>query len=242
MKREVLTLCAVLLTTSFFAACKPKVGGSCKIETKEQCTDDKKALACHDGKWEELQCKGDSGCSKASGESVCDQSVAEDKDVCNLTDDFVCTGDKKGMLQCTKNRWTLVQTCLGDRACSMEKKKVICDNSVSKEGDACRETDDYACSVDKKTALVCKNGVFVQSGQCKGPNGCKITGSKDAGFKVSCDDSIANQGDACDKEDHYSCSSDARLILKCKSKKFDIEDRCKPKEKCEIRGGQVGCY
>jgi hypothetical protein len=245
MKREVLTLIAVLLSTSL-VACKPKVGGTCKIETKEQCTDDKKGLACHDGKWEELLCKGPDGCSKASGDAVCDQSVAEDKDVCNLTDDYICSTDKKSMLQCTKNHWTIVQSCLGDRACSVDRKKdkalVVCDNSVSNPGDPCRETDDYACSVDKKTALVCKNNVFVASGLCKGPNGCKITGSKDAGFKVSCDDSIANQGDACDKEDHYSCSSDARLILKCRSKKFDLEDRCKPKEKCEIRGGQVGCY
>ena len=176
MKRGVL-LIAVLLSTSL-VACKPKVGGSCKIETKEQCVDDKKALACHDGKWEELSCKGPEGCSKASGEHVCDQSLADDKDVCNLTDDYVCASDKKGMLQCTKNRWTLVQSCLGDRACSTEKKKVICDNSVSKEGDICRETDDYACSTDSKTALVCKNNVFVQSGLCKGGfrTGCKITG------------------------------------------------------------------
>jgi len=240
MKREVL-LIAVLLSTSLFA-CKPKVGAGCKIETKEVCVDDKKALACHDGKWEELSCKGTDGCSKASGEHVCDQSVAEDKDVCNLTDDYVCSSDKKAMLQCSKNHWTTVQSCLGDRACSMEKKKVTCDNSIAKEGDSCREEDDYACSVDKKTALACRKLVFVQASQCKGPKGCKVGGTKENGFKIECDDSIANQGDSCEKEDHYSCSQDERAILKCKGKKFDIEDKCKGKEKCQIRGGQVGCY
>ena len=246
MKREVL-LIAVLLVSSA-AACKPKVGGSCKIETKEMCVDDKKALACHDGKWEDLACKGPDGCSKASGEHVCDQTVAEDKDVCNLTDDFICTGDHKGMLQCTKNHWTQVQSCLGDRACSTDKKKVTCDNSIAKEGDTCREEDDYACAVDKKTALKCTKGVFVAASVCKGTKGCKVTGDKTAGFKVECDDSQANIGDACEKEDHYSCASNSgnvaggEKILKCKNKKFDIEDKCKPKEKCEIRSGQVGCY
>jgi hypothetical protein len=240
MKREVLLIAVLLSSTAI--ACKPKVGGSCKIETKEMCVDDKKALACHDGKWEELVCKGKDGCSKATGEHVCDQSVADDKDVCNLTDDFVCTGDKKGMLQCTKNHWTQVQSCLGARACTMESKKVTCDNSIAKEGDTCREEEDYACSIDGKTALKCTKSIFVPASICKGPNSCKITGDKGA-FKVQCDDSIANQGDACEKEDHYSCAADQRSILKCKNKKFDIEDRCtKAKEKCEIRGGQVGCY
>lgn len=240
MKREVLLIAVLLSSTAF--ACKPKVGGSCKIETKEQCVDDKKALACHDGKWEELACKGPDGCSKATGEHVCDQSVADDKDVCNLTDDYVCTGDKKGMLQCTKNHWTQVQSCLGERGCSMERKKVTCDNSIAKEGDTCREEDDFACSVDKKAALKCTKGLFVQASLCKGPKACKIGGDAKTGFKVECDDSIANQGDACEKEDHFSCSSDQRSILKCKNKKFDIEDKCKSKEKCDIRGGQVGCY
>jgi hypothetical protein len=119
MRREVWLLTAVLFLAA--ASCKPKAGGSCKIETKEMCVDEKHALACHDGKWEEMSCKGPDGCAKVSGEHACDQSVADDKDVCNLADDYVCTGDKKGMLQCTKNRWTLAQACLGDRACAIAR-------------------------------------------------------------------------------------------------------------------------
>jgi hypothetical protein len=239
VKRGVLLVAAFVLGV---AGCKPKAGGSCKIETKEVCADEKNALACHDGKWEELTCKGPEGCAKTSGEHACDQSVAEDKDVCNLADDYVCTADKKGMLQCVKNRWTLVQSCLGERACLMEKKKVTCDNSVANPGDACREEDDYACSPDRKAALACRAGKFVQASLCKGPKACRVTGSKDQGFKVECDDSIAAPGDACEKEEHFSCSNDERAILKCKNKRFDVEEKCKPKEKCQIKGGSVGCY
>jgi len=55
-------------------------------------------------------------------------------------------------------------------------------------------------------------------------------------------DSVAQAGDACEKEEHYSCSDDERTILKCKRKKFEVEEKCRPKEKCMIKGGQVGCY
>ena len=203
MKREVFLTAALALAMAM-GGCKPKAGGSCKIETKEVCVEDKKALACHDGKWEEMSCKGADGCSKNGGEHVCDQSVTDEKEVCNLVDDFVCSPDKKSMLQCTKNRWTVVQSCLGERSCVMEKKKVTCDNSIANAGDTCREEEDYACSSDKKAALACRKNVFVQASLCKGAKGCRVTGAKDVGFKVECDDSVAAPGDACEKDEHLS--------------------------------------
>lgn len=240
--RAVLFLSASVVAL-FAASCKPKPGASCKIELREYCADDNKhALACHDGKWEEIACKGPDGCAKKGNDFVCDQSIAEEKDLCNLPDDFVCTPDKKGMLQCVKHKWTFVQGCLGERGCALESKRVTCDNSVAQAGDVCREEEDYACSPDKKAALVCRSNKFVQVNLCKGPKGCRITGDKNAGYKVECDDSIAAPGDACEKEEHYSCSADEKMILKCKGKKFDVEEKCRPKEKCQIRGGQVGCY
>jgi len=239
MNREILLVAALF---GALAACKPKAGASCKIETKEVCVEDRKALACHDGKWEEMSCKGPDGCSKSSGEHTCDQSVAEDKDVCNLADDYVCTSDKKAMLQCTKNKWTLVQSCLGERACVMEKKKVTCDNSIANLGDTCREEEDYACAIDKKVALACRGGKFVQASLCKGPSGCRVSKADQGRYKVECDDSVAAAGDPCEKEEHFSCATDEKTILKCKGKKFEVEDKCKAREKCQIKGGQVGCY
>jgi hypothetical protein len=232
---------ALLLVLSA-AACKPKAGASCKLDAKEVCVEDKKALACHDGKWEELTCRGPEGCSKSSGEHVCDQSVADDKEACNLADDFVCSADKKAMLQCQKNRWTLVQNCLGDRACAIEKKRVTCDNSVANLGDVCREEDDYACAPDKKSALVCRGGKFVYASQCKGAKGCKVAGGQGQPYKVECDDSIAAPGDACEREEHFSCSSDEKSILRCRGKKFELEEKCKGRDRCQIRNGMAGCF
>jgi hypothetical protein len=45
-----------------------------------------------------------------------------------------------------------------------------------------------------------------------------------------------------EKEEHYSCSADDYAILKCKNKMFELEEKCRSREKCQIRGGQVGCY
>lgn len=235
-------LCFAGASAVLVGGCKPKAGAGCKIETKEACIDDKKALACHEGKWEEMSCRGPAGCAKNGGEAACDQTVAEDKDVCNLANDYVCSGDKKGMLECARNRWSFVQSCLGDRGCTMESKKVTCDNSIANAGDACREEEDYACSPDKKNALVCRGGKFGVASNCKGKNGCRVTGDKNAGFKVECDDSIANLGDPCDKDGHFACSPDEKQIVKCTGKKFVADDKCKKQEKCAVKGELVGCY
>lgn len=241
LNRSLATL-GVALVAVTLVGCKPKQGGSCKIETKEVCTDEKKALVCHDAKWEEIACKGEKGCQRNGNDSTCDQSVAGDGDRCNLVGDFVCTQDKQAMLECKGNKWTLVQGCLGERACVIEAKKVTCDNSIANAGDGCREEDDYACSPDKKSALVCKQGKFTVASKCSGKGGCKVGGDKASGFKVECDDSIANVGDPCEKDSHYACAPDEKQIVKCVNKKFVADDKCKGREKCAVKGEQVGCY
>ena len=65
---------------------------------------------------------------------------------------------------------------------------------------------------------------------------------QDKGFKVECDDSIANPGDACDKEGHYSCTPDEKQIVRCIAKKYVTDDKCKKNEKCAVKGELVGCY
>jgi hypothetical protein len=243
MIRNVLLVSAVLVALAALATgCRPKAGASCKIETKEVCLDEKEALACHDGTWEAMKCRGPSGCTKSGNEHICDQAVADENDVCNLANDFVCTADKKGMLECQKNRWSFVQSCLGERGCVMEQKKVTCDNSIANVGDACREEDDYACAPDMKAAVVCRAGKFETASPCKGDKGCRVTGDKATGFKVECDDSIANVGDPCEREGHYACAPDERSIVRCKDKRFVQDDKCRGKEKCQVRGEQVGCY
>jgi hypothetical protein len=241
--RFAISLVAVALVAATLAACKPKAGANCKIELKVACANDKQALACHDGKWEEMPCKGPTGCSKNGNDTVCDQSIADENDVCNIVDDHLCSADKKAMLECGKaRRWLTVQSCLGARGCVLEAKKVTCDNSIANAGDACSEEDDYACTPDGSAALVCRGGKFGVASNCKGPKHCQVSGDKASGFKVECDDSIAAVGEPCDKEGHYACAPDEKSIVRCKEKKFAPDDKCRRGEKCQVRGDQVGCY
>ena len=89
---------------------------------------------------------------------------------------------------------------------------------------------------------MCRSGKFTVASNCKGKNACRVTGDKSAGFKVECDDSIANIGDPCDKESHFACAPDEKQIVKCVGKKFVADDKCKSNEKCAVKGELVGCY
>jgi hypothetical protein len=240
IRTDLLAIAGIAMT---LVACKPKAGASCKTELKEACTGDKQALACHDGRWEEMTCRGPGGCSKSGSDFVCDQSIAEEKDVCNVVDVHLCTADKKAMLECGRNRrWSFVQACLGARGCSLADRKVTCDNSVANVGDTCTEEEDYACTADGNSALVCKSGKFAVASNCKGKNRCRVGGDKASGFKVECDDSIAVVGEPCEREGHYACAPDEKSIVRCKDKKFVADDKCKKNDKCAVKGEQVGCY
>lgn len=219
-------------------------GAACVRNPKdsERCTDGSSALACQNGTWVALACRGARGCRVMGEADICDQSRAELESTCNLAGDFACARDGKAMLVCTNDRWTIAQACAGERACGVEGTKITCDNSTAKAEDACREDDDYACTPDGSTALVCRRGRFSLASFCRGPKACKVVGTKEVGFKVECDDSLAQLNDVCGKADHYACSQDGRAILRCIGATFAIEDRCKAKEKCAIRAGQVGCY
>jgi hypothetical protein len=68
--------------------------------------------------------------------------------------------------------------CRGPLGCTKFQEKANCDDSEAAEGDTCMGDgdDEYACTSDKKRALVCKNGRFVLSLVCRGKGGCALLG------------------------------------------------------------------
>jgi hypothetical protein len=217
------------------AGAPPRVGEACAIEEKEICTSDEEAIGCHRGKWEVERC---SRCAN----DRCTQSIAAAGDVCTIVKDMLCSADAKAMMTCNDMfRWTAFETCHGEKGCVVAEKKVTCDNSVAAEGEACMEEQDYACAADGKSALVCHRRAFGIASRCRGKGGCRVL-RDESGARIECDDSVAEIEDACEKDGHYACSSDAKSILKCVSKKFVQDERCKKKERCAVRSGQVGCY
>jgi hypothetical protein len=74
---------------------------------------------------------------------------------------------------------------------------------------------------------------------CRGEAGCAATGGK-----LSCDTSVAKQGDACDKKlegQAFSCTPDKTAILVCKGGAFTLDETCKSGQKCAVLGTSTQC-
>lgn len=125
-------------------------------------------------------------------------------------------------------------SCPGPLACSKFENHVNCDTSIGNPGDNCMgEFDEFACSTDKKQAVVCKNGKFETHLQCRGPGGCVM-----AGRSPNCDLSLAAKGDPCkmSKTDTYACSTDGTQVLGCRNGKFDTFRFCRGANGCTVSG------
>ena len=236
MKKRVLVALAFAAITVCFTACKPKVGANCSVDGKVQCQDKATAFVCHSKKWEVMACRGPKGCTGAGASTECDQTVAKVTDVCNNASDYTCSDDKKQSLHCKNDKWELDEPCGGPKGCTQSSHTVDCDTTFSKEGDKCTREDNHACTPDKKGHVVCHGGKFVLTEYCRGQNSCRVVGDK-----INCDDSLASVGDPCDTEDNYACSVDAKTILKCRSKKFILDETCRKGLSCKVSASTVGC-
>lgn len=152
------------------------------------------------------------GCKKAGGSCTGNAQVCADK-----SDALLCKGGS-----------FVPVACKGPLACSKYQDHVNCDTTVGSAGDNCMgEDDEYACSPDKKHAVVCKGGKFVPYLECRGGNGCTMDGRI-----VNCDLTLSEPGDPCKKEDVLACSDDAKQMLVCRLGKFQSYRFCR---------GQFGC-
>jgi hypothetical protein len=120
--------------------------------------------------------------------------------------------------------------CRGPLGCTMYKGQGNCDDSIASEGDACvgQVEEEYACSVDKKRALICKNKRFAVYLECRGKAGCALLGQQ-----VSCDTSVAAKGDPCKVQGSSACAVDQKEMLICRDGRFAHYRFCR---------GQAGCY
>lgn len=134
-----------------------------------------RALVCRDGTWTAWRaCKGARGCVAMADHVECDNTIADVGDPCAAADSFACTVDGGALLACRGDRMQTVRTCRGIGECrvDVDSRKVACDDSVGREGDACDPAGATACSVDKTTELVCESGRFVNGRACNRRDGC----------------------------------------------------------------------
>lgn len=101
-----------------------------------------------------------------------------------------------------------------------------------KAGGKC-EPGQVACPVaGGPTSLTCVNGTF-QELTCRGPLGCTINSSTRKAF---CDDSIANEGDACDMADTSlaACTVDRTKEVQCTGGVFKLKKVCRGPKVCAV--------
>lgn len=145
--------------------------------------------------------------------------------------------DKKTALACRGGTYVAV-ACQGPLGCSKFQDHANCDDSLAAAGDACMNATDeeYACSADKKRALLCKNGRFERYLECRGKAGCSLLGQQ-----ISCDTSVAAKGDPCKVQGAVACTEDQKNMVICRDGKFETYRYCRGQYGCYMKGDTPSC-
>jgi hypothetical protein len=145
--------------------------------------------------------------------------------------------DKKNAFAC-HDGFLVGVPCNGPLGCNKVGDRAVCDTSTASVGDACMATGDeeYACSPDKKKALVCKNRKFEVYLECRGKGGCAQLGQQ-----VSCDTSLADKNDPCKTEGAVSCSSDGREMVICHEGRYAAYRFCRGQYGCSLKNEVPQC-
>lgn len=145
--------------------------------------------------------------------------------------------DKSAALACHGGRYVRV-ACQGPLGCAKFQEHANCDDSVAEAGDACMGTgeDEYACSHDKKRALLCKNGRFERYLECRGKAGCALLGQQ-----ISCDTTVAAKGDPCKAQGAVACTADQKNMVICRDGTFDLYRYCRGQYGCYMKGDAPAC-
>jgi hypothetical protein len=146
--------------------------------------------------------------------------------------------DPKTALYCGKESKYVEIACGGALGCLKLGTHMSCDNSVADVDAACMgaDEDESACTPNKKKAVVCKDGKFKLSLECRGPKGCTMVGKS-----MSCDTTIAEKGDPCTKPGSHACSVDSRNMYICKDSKWDVWRYCRGRDACQVKPNDVSC-
>jgi hypothetical protein len=175
------------------------VGDGCNTPDDAACSMDyKAALLCKGGAFAVAEtCHGPGAC-KITGETItCDNDVSEPGDPCRTPGDYACTSDRANVLRCDANKMTVLNTCRGPKACSIvnhaaeNKVEFVCDDSIAVVGDPCDTNGEEACTMDKKSILVCNGNKFGKPKACSGPTGCTYDEKFD---RYACDQGAETDG------------------------------------------------
>ena len=158
---------------------------------------------------------------------------------CKNVGRYVCM-DRATALYCNAGTLQAIP-CKGAHGCSGGNVQPSCDDDLAEEGDACMPTavDNHACSTDRTTGLVCRDGKFTTWLRCRGADRCVVKPTLNA---IECDTSYAEPGDACDKIGLVRCSVDRKMALRCLGGKYENDNSCRGPRACRSNdSGGVFC-
>jgi len=238
MVRRILAHALFAAVSLLFIApgCSPKPGKSCDAKDRPTCLDPQTLLDCRDGTWVAAPCLGPQGCQSTPDDFACDTSFSKVGDTCSKDKDthYACSTDKKDQLRCNRGKWVSIAQCTKDPGCSPTNIINSCPGAVSKEGDDCYVGSDpkkksYTCSIDKKSALICREGKWKATEQCLGKDGCDSSL-----FTVKCDGPVAKPGDFCEFENEadYACTPDGKAEVVCTAAGWTLAKKCRGEEGC----------
>jgi len=112
-----------------------------------------------------------------------------------------------------------------------------CKLGKPREGGSCSKPGATVCASPTE-GFYCNGGTYMAI-PCAGPKGC--TGGLLAG---TCDDDLANAGDACVEQAsgaNYACAKDRKSELICTANKFVSDRPCKGPQSCEVKPTGIVC-
>lgn len=161
-------------------------------------------------------------------------------DKCVSNGQFKCTDPGNGLL--CQNGTIVALPCRGPTGCTGMGTASQCNDDLGQAGEACIMESggaNYACGTDLKSELICTAGKWTVNSTCKGPGGCKVTGTM-----VHCDDNFADINDPClssPGNDNYSCTPDKKAEVVCTGNKFVEAEGCRGQQGCYIKADEVYC-
>jgi hypothetical protein len=211
--------------TELSSACPESLQGNSACSA-----DAKTMLRCNRHRWElEGNCLGPAGCAEDGKNVRCDESIGSPGDACTDDGRMACTLDGKTRLVCNHKKMVPDAACVGPAGCHVEGSDVLCDGNTQLEGAPCQPDGAIGCAADRKTRLLCKDGILGSPVECHGPNGCARQDDK-----VYCDRSVAAEGEPCISEGAAACSVDGAKMLVCKSGTYVAHHACHAR--CKVSG------
>ncbi|HXK16640.1 MAG TPA: hypothetical protein VNG33_02455 [Polyangiaceae bacterium] len=150
--------------------------------------------------------------------------------------------DAKRAIVCDDGKF--VETpCKGKAGCLTQQESrqagstwTSCDISGNQPGDACGKDDEGIAVCEGDKSMLACHGRKYEAVPCRGPRGCEMVGAQ-----ANCDQSIAEAGEPCKKDNAKACSADQSQVLSCKAGRLAQLYLCRGETHCSSVGGKLAC-